>query len=310
MEEQNSQEGNNGDLAVEKKGNFSQVPNEMLERAMNRKEFPLTGREYAIVLFLVRELNGWRYEYKPIEISDYVQATGIDKQNLIPALASLIEQWRLVKKVKLPGFRTPLYGFNKETLGRTLADEPRRFYEGKGKVINLMTFKVLNSMPLEVIESMTEKRQIAAVGASERASKHTSNTHKHNLREIEEFLKPQRKQTRNRWEGIINGILEKFPKDEELLWKAIELVSRTGQDLFGRPIRRSIIGLFEGDWVVMRVAMQAKLAQIDELAIKEKKREQNQKMLEASNQSPIQDTIKVDELSPQWQRFAGMKSCK
>ncbi len=304
-EDQNSQ--GVSDHTVTEKGNFTQVPNEVIEYLMNRKKADLTSREYSIMFFLIRELQGWAFEFKPIELADFIEGTGMEKQNLIPSLATLVEDRRLINKRKLPGYRTPLYGFNKEIFGRILAtQEPRRFFSaGNGKVINLMTFKVLNSMPLEVINLMTQKKRLAALVAAERASKDISNTCKYNLREISEFLEPQRKQTKNRWIGIINRILEVYPNDEWLLWSAIDLVHRTREDLFGRPIRRSIIGLFEGDWQVMRVAMEAKINQIELEAAKQKKKEENQRAVHATREeSPVPDEVDISKLSPLFQKFA------
>lgn len=288
-------------------GNFTPVPNEVIEFLMNRKKADLTSREYALMFFLIRELQGWAYEFKPIQLSDFIEGTGIEKQNILPALESLVTKRNLIKKVKLPGYRTPLYGFNKEIFGRILASqEPKKFFSsGKGKVINLMTFKVLNSMPLEVIESMTNKRHLQAVEAAERAAKDISNTCKYNLREISEFLKAQRKQNRERWEGIINGILERYPRDELLLWKTIELVHKTQKDLFGNPIRRSILGLFEGDWAIMRVSMEARLNQMEMERIKKEKREENEKrMAEVKKILPFEEQpFDLEKMNPAFRKF-------
>lgn len=297
---------------TDQKGNFTQVPNEVIEYLMNRKKADLTSREYAIMFFLIRELQGWAYEYKPIEIAEYVEGTGMEKQNLIPALSCLIDERRLVTKVKLPGFRTPLYGFNKEVFGRILASqEPKKFYSaGNGKVINLMTFKVLNSMPLEVINSMTEKKRLAALEAASRASKDTSNTSiKISIKELRDFVDTQRRQTKTRWEAIINSVLTDYPGDEFLLWCAIDLVHKTREDLFGRPIKRSIIGLFEGDWQVMRVAMEAKLNQMEMAAIKAQKKAENEKRLEAARNekpAPKEGLENVSEMLPWLKKYATM----
>lgn len=309
MRDQNSQVGSETNVVIEK-GNFTQVPNEVIEYLMNRKKADLTSREYSIMFFLIRELQGWAYEYKPIEICDFVEGTGMEKQNLIPALAALIEDRKLVNKKKLPGYRTPLYGFNKEIFGRILAaQEPKKFFSsGNGKVINLMTFKVLNSMPLEVINLMTEKRRLAALAAADRASKHIPNTCKYTLREISEFLEPQRKQTKNRWEAIIDRVLTDYPNDEWLLWTAIDLVHKTQKDLFGNPIRRSVIGLFDGDWSVMRVTMEAKLNQIEIEAARQQKKLENERRIAALKEEeptgPV--PLKVEDISPLFRRFATM----
>jgi DNA-binding transcriptional regulator GbsR (MarR family) len=295
------------------KGNFTQVPNEVIEILMNRKKADLTSREYSIMFFLIRELQGWAYEYKPIEIAQFVEGTGMEKPHVISALNILVDQRAFVTKMKLPGFRTPLYGFNKEIFGRVLATpEPKRFFSaGNSKVINLMTFKVLNSLPLEVIDQMTEKQRRAALKAAARASASTASPDKYQLEQIHEFVASLKPQSRYRWKGIINRVLTEYPDDEFLLWCAIELVNKTRQDLFGNPIKRSIIGLFEGDWQVMRVAMQAKLTKMEAEAAKLKKKADNERRLQEIREeqvSPgltaIEKDVDISKLDPIFQRFA------
>jgi hypothetical protein len=160
-----------GGATDEQKGNFTQVPNEVIEFFMNRQIFPGNSREYAIIFFLIRELQGWSYKTKPIELEDYVQGTGLARCHITTALKSLVTKHQVVVKHKLHGFRTPLYGFNEEMIGRIMVNKPKNYFKFKGKVVDLEKMRVLKSVPSEVTDLVLKKRQVKAIVAASLDSK-------------------------------------------------------------------------------------------------------------------------------------------
>lgn len=157
-------------------GNFSLVPNEMLE---NINYLDLTLREYKICITLMRLLIGWQMKERLISTKDILQGANLIKQNGIPAINSLLKKEII--------FRTPgkehgeyVYSFNEKVFGRTHAS---RFVRQDPKVIDLMTYRSSNQLPdgnqndyPMVIEPITDKPSRSAVVAETRSPKDTKET--------------------------------------------------------------------------------------------------------------------------------------
>lgn len=215
------------------KGNFSQVPNEILEVLMEKD---LTGLEFRICFFMIRNLTGWNYEFKPVSIAEIAHALCHDNEKqIIKALANLVKQ-KILSKIKTPGIRSYLYGFNKEEIGRSLIGDKRKYYREGTKVIDLETFKILKvrnltpseceSLHPEGAENHTFKNERTATEAVSQAPKYTEipiNTHSEG---------GGKKLT---WEHVREILLEKFPNDAKRLDKTYQQISQRGYEQEGRP---------------------------------------------------------------------------
>lgn len=99
-------------------------------------------------------------------------------------------------------------------------------------------------------------------------------------KEMREFLDQKSRATKGRWERVVDRVLTDHPKDEALLWLAIQTVHTTGKDLQGLPIKYSILGLFEKcDWVYLRAALSVRIEAHKADEEKKRKREENEKLL-------------------------------
>lgn len=271
-----------------KKGNFTQVPNEVIEFFMNRKNFEGTSREYAIIFFLIRELQGWDYQYKPIELSEFVNGTGMAKQNIIPTLKALVEKGLILKR-KLTGFRTPLYGFNSEKIGRVIASQkPKQFCEKNGKIIDLMSFKVIKSMPLEIIESMTQKRQESARRAASQVAKDPQ-IHSNTLSERKTFdekkteSETESKIDKKDWSSVRTALVEKYPGEEKKIDAIYRELQTTGKDDLGREIK-CLPALMLSEYVKLRDARKSQYTSPSKKPEPEYTDEDHQRNLNAATQ--------------------------
>lgn len=170
-------DSNDGDLGlVLKKGNFSQVPNEMLDFFADRTN--LNGREYRLCFALMRELVGWDYKFKPIELCVFMEKTHLSKSHASEGLKSLVEK-EVIEKRRVPGYRTPCYGFREDQIGRVIVSEYRHLYVDGKKVIDLNEFKLLKEgtsssqiRELQVPDIGNQKRRDQATSAASQTSKY------------------------------------------------------------------------------------------------------------------------------------------
>jgi hypothetical protein len=282
----NNHDSQQGSAKVEEKSSafFAQVVHEISARLAKEK---LNTRESQLIWFFVRHLIGYRAKWRPFKIELMISFTGLSKQKIHPAILSLLEK-KLIEKKRIKGLRYALYAFNEQTFGRILVgDVIMTQARIDSKVIDLETFKVLKSRTLKVREVDTFKNQRSATGAGSQKAKEISNIElKISLREISEFLLNQPRQTKRRWEAFVAKVLRSFPEDESLLWFAIEYVHKNGKDFFGNSIKRSVIGLFEScEWVILKAAVIAKIEQIKLEEEKDKRRIENEKMVQETRRT-------------------------
>lgn len=198
------------------KGNFSQVPNELLEFLISQE---MSGLEFRICLFLIRNLTGWNYEIRPFSIADFSTSLKADEKKIIKALSNLVKL-KILKKVKIQGIRSHCYGFNKETIGRVLIGKNRKYYLDGPNVIDLQTFKILKvsnlapsecqSLHLEGVQNGTFKTPNSAPIAAKQTSKY-SEIHLNTLKkENFEILNPTTEG--GDWVLPPEDILKKYPQ--------------------------------------------------------------------------------------------------
>jgi hypothetical protein len=268
------------------------MPNELLEFLYRLN---LTRTESKICFLFLRELTGWHYKFKPMELSFISNKIGVLDKNIIRALKSLIAKGVIeVKKVR--GYRTHCYGFNEKNIGRILiGKEQKVFTDDEAKVIDLKTFKVSKTSTsnnqfsnFQSIDYDTEKTPKAAPIKNSAKSKYIGNTLNISLREMKNFLQSRSLNSRARWTALIGNILKDHPEDEAALWLAIDLVYRTQKDFLNRPIRSSVINLFEQcEWPVLKAAMLGQLEREE----KEKKRKEQERLI-ADKKCQLEQEIK------------------
>ena len=89
---------------------FTPIPSEALERLAAVK---LTGREFRIILAVMRKTWGWSKEKDKISMSQFARFTGIDRRKCHIILTSLIKQKIIKKTVAANGDRKIInYSFN------------------------------------------------------------------------------------------------------------------------------------------------------------------------------------------------------
>ncbi len=256
------------------------MPNEMLEFLYRLN---LTRTESKICFLFMRELTGWRCKFKPMELSYISEKINVLDKNVLRALRSLQEKG-VIKIEKVRGYRTHCYGFNEQTIGRILVGEERKtFKDEDGKVIDLETFKVSKTSSsnsqfcnLEGTKNDTKKTPKPAPIKNSATSKYIGNTLNISLREMKQFLQSRSLNSRARWSAVIGSILKDHPEDEAALWLAIDLVYRTQKDFLNRPIRSSVISLFEQcEWPVLKSAMVSQLEREE----KEKKKKEQERLI-------------------------------
>lgn len=217
-----------------KKGEFTQVANEMLEYLAKMN---LTPTEFKICFYLIRELVGWDYNFKPIEISAFMSGTNSSERAIQEALKRLVKE-KILLKHKVPDYRTPCYGFNPDKFGRVNITEPRSVYIEGEKVIDLKAFKLmklrgsaaLNDMGTQFRDAQvrTQKRQDRATRAAAKTPKYTQthlNIHSEGNLEISE------------WQKIKEKLLLQFPKDANRLEGTYQQIKKNGFEQEGRVPR-------------------------------------------------------------------------
>jgi len=89
---------------------FTPVPNDALERLAAAG---LTGREFRIILVVMRKTWGWSKERDKIPLSQFARYTGIDRRKCHALLVSLATQKILKRTVAVKGDRKAImYSFN------------------------------------------------------------------------------------------------------------------------------------------------------------------------------------------------------
>ena len=89
---------------------FTPIPNDALERLA---AFGLSGREFRILLVVIRKTWGWSKEKDKIPMSQFARFTGIDRRHCHAILNSLIKQRIINKTVTAYGDRKVIsYSFN------------------------------------------------------------------------------------------------------------------------------------------------------------------------------------------------------
>lgn len=77
--------------------NYTQIQNWLLAKLYRAEN--LTSREMKVLLYIIRKLNGFHKASDKIPYSQMVEATGIDKRNVIKVVQSLEEKgWISVKR--------------------------------------------------------------------------------------------------------------------------------------------------------------------------------------------------------------------
>lgn len=211
-------------------GDFAQVPNQMLEQLM---KLDLPSIEFKICFFMLRELTGWGYQMKPIEIAECaVKIEERDEKKIIKAFKSLVTVKKVLIKTKIPGYRTPLYGFNPEMFPNSVVGKPKDIYIDGPKVIDLKKFKLLkvSETPPSTCQNYhfqggdfaTKNSPEAALGAASGASKYPLiplNTH--------------RGGGLNNFESMRQRLLKDFPQDERRIEKTYKQIERNGYEKEG-----------------------------------------------------------------------------
>ena len=89
---------------------FTPVPNEALERLAAEA---LTGREFRIILVVLRKTLGWSKERDKIPMSQFARFTGVERRNCHVVLTSLVKRKIIKKTVVAYGDRKIInYSFN------------------------------------------------------------------------------------------------------------------------------------------------------------------------------------------------------
>lgn len=214
------------------KGRFTQVANEMLE---NLAKMDLTPTEFRICVYLIRELVGWDYAFKPIELTNFMIGTGDGERQIVRALKSLVQQKEVLLKRKVPEYRTPCYGLNPEKFGRVTVVEPRGLYIEGSNVIDLKTFKIMKqtnsarsdgqNCHLESDRTVSQKVRQKATRAAEQAPKDTETP-------INTLLEGGGRNLT--WERARGILLQRFPNDTRLIDKAYQQISVRGYEKEGK----------------------------------------------------------------------------
>lgn len=239
-----------------KKGNFTQVPNELLEFLMQHED--LNGTELKVCIFLIRQLTGWDYEFKPIEIETFLrEIRGSNERSIKEALKTLIAK-KVILKVKVPGYRHNCFAFNKDLIGRVLVGDAKQLYRDENTVVNLQTFKSMkvrkiapsrkkplypepevqktatsecSSPHLESAENCTLKTQETATRAAEQAPKYSEihiNTvlRSKNLDKLTQTLEHLNEISRNKTSLTIEETRQRIQLREEI--KRLENINDRG----------------------------------------------------------------------------------
>jgi len=112
---------------------FTPVPNDALERLA---AFGLSGREFRILLVVIRKTWGWGKEKDKIPMSQFARFTGIDRRHCHSILTSLIKQKIINKTVTAYGDRKVIsYSFNDVYAEWKLS--PPMVTKVKGKVVTI-----------------------------------------------------------------------------------------------------------------------------------------------------------------------------
>ena len=119
---------------------FTPVPNEALERlaawGSSGPERGLSGREFRIILVVIRKTWGWDKEKDKISMSQFARYTGIDRRHCHAILTSLIKQRIINKTVTTYGDRKVIsYSFNDVYAEWKLS--PPEVTKAKGKVVTV-----------------------------------------------------------------------------------------------------------------------------------------------------------------------------
>lgn len=92
-------------------GNFTRIHNEILD-ALARTD--ITGRQFKIVLFLIRQSYGYQAKEKALGLKDFADGTGLDWRNVDKELRELVRR-RIINRTGGGRGRgnKAVYGFNK-----------------------------------------------------------------------------------------------------------------------------------------------------------------------------------------------------
>lgn len=80
----------------------------------------LTSREHRVIWFLIDEIQGSQMKQRAIKTSQFMAATGIPKQKVIPAINSLLEKG-VIKRTETKEAGWYLYEFSERNFGRVHA---------------------------------------------------------------------------------------------------------------------------------------------------------------------------------------------
>lgn len=233
MATRNNENNNTNQIASidNQEGNFSAVPHEMTEFLMR---LDLTSREFKLVFFFIREIQGYQLREKIIKTSKIITSTGLAKQNLNPALKSLITKGVISREpIKSKERGLYLYRFNEQSFGRTCATkEVKQSYFEDGKVIHIAHFRSSNQLlrgnrvnDLKVIDPVTSKTEGSAPSAASQGMKEILNKDKHILREqeaesftlLEEQEKKEAREAKEKIKSIVEALETEIKQHVEVL---------------------------------------------------------------------------------------------
>ena len=240
-----------------KKGSFTQVPNEMLDYFADRTD--LTPTEYRICFVLMRELVGWDYAFKPIELITFSQKMRQTAPSQISkSLKSLIKKGVILRE-KVSGYRTPCYGFNPDSLGRVTVLEAKTQFESGSKVIDLKNFKVTrlhahvnaDVLPRQVQSDCLDNLKIleTAARAETQVSKYPQ-IHLNTLSQAKSIdekigtVKEQDKILYNKSQtidSVIAQLTKDYPGEDGIIFKAYRTIKENGWN--GRRIEHVLAWL-------------------------------------------------------------------
>lgn len=290
-----------------KKGDFVMLTREILKVLINKNLLKLTAEDKSIVLHILEQTIGQHCQFRGITNDEFAEATGSTDRGVRKSLKYLVGTGAVTKR-KLPGVRTPQYGLNVEFFGR--------IYPGQiANVYFLDKFKTnRNNCSLSTGTTVPSKREQNGTFRVQNLNKNNnigvaniSNNISINISlssECEKFLETRSQNTKKRWREILSEILRQQPGDESLLLLAIHRIESSKKDLFGAPIRASILGLFEKtDWPVMKSALLTILSREKEKADQEMSRKQQEELVAAAR-IRAETEVDVSTLSPQFKRYA------
>ncbi len=254
----------------------------------------LNGQEKSIILYVADNTVGYHCQFRDFSISEFITDLAIPERTLKRALSHVLTL-KILKRKHI-GNKQYEYALNEEFFGRIYPGEINNVrYLDRYKKDETKCQPGHNVVPTVAQRSAntgTTKDRRAAPVADTRKIKHTSNIVLNiSLSRFEDFVLRQPRATRSRWERFLMETLNRNPGDQDVLLAAIHRIEATGKDLFGEPIKRSMVALFEKtEWVLMRESLFAIMRAEKEQEDKKRKAEEQKSLLESEkNKNHLQE---------------------